>query len=166
MSVTADSDLLFRPVTDLAGRVRRGELSARELVETSVRRIEELDGRLDAFIDVDGDRAIAEAEEIGSGDPRTFAGVPIAIKNNRAINGWRLTHACDLMQGFVADFDHHVVRRFKEAGFVIVGTPNLPEYGILPSTEPRQKSSRNPWDPEPTPGGSSGGSGAAVASGM
>jgi len=166
MSVTADAELLFRPVTDLAGLVRRGELSARELVETSVRRIEELDGRLDAFIDVDGERALAQAEEVGTNDPRPFAGVPIAIKNNRAVTGWRLTHACDLMQGFVADFDHHVVRRFKEAGFIVVGTTNLPEYGILPSTEPRQKSSRNPWDPDRTPGGSSGGSAAAVAAGM
>ena len=166
MSVIADADLLFRPVTDLAGLVRRGDLSARELVETSVRRIEELDDRLDAFIDVDGERAIAEAEEVGSNDPRPFAGVPIAIKNNRAVSGWRLTQACDLMQNFVADFDDAVVRRFKEAGFIVVGTTNLPEYGILPSTEPRQKSSRNPWDPERTPGGSSGGSAAAVASGM
>src|SRR3954453_1015741 len=166
MTVTADAELMFRPVTDLAGLVRRGELSSRELVETSIRRIEELDGRLDAFIDVDGERALADAEAIGTDDPRPFAGVPIAIKNNRAVSGWRLTHACDLMQSFVADFDHAVVRRFKEAGFVIVGTTNLPEYGILPSTEPRQKSTRNPWDPDRTPGGSSGGSGAAVASGM
>src|SRR5256885_9840558 len=53
-------------------------------------------------------------------DPRPFAGVPIAIKNNRAVSGWRWTQACDLMQSFVADFDHQIVRRFKEAGFVIV----------------------------------------------
>src|SRR3954463_15161617 len=166
MTVTADADLMFRPVTDLAGLVRRGELSARELVETSVRRIEELDGRLDAFIDVDGERAIAEAEEIGTGDPRPFAGVPIAIKNNRAVEGWRLTHACDLMWDYVADYDHNVTRRFKDAGFVVVGTTNLPEYGILPVSEPRRQQTRNPWDTERTPGGSSGGSAAAVAAGM
>src|SRR3954464_11564215 len=166
MTTRTDSDLMFRPVSDLAGLVRRGEVSARELVETSIRRIEELDGRLDAFIDVDGERALAEAEAVGTDDPRPFAGVPIAIKNNRAVSGWRLTQACDLMQNFVADFDDAVVRRFKEAGFIVVGTTNLPEYGILPSSEPRQKSTRNPWDPERTPGGSSGGSGAAVASGM
>ncbi|HEY3020371.1 MAG TPA: amidase family protein [Solirubrobacteraceae bacterium] len=166
MTTVAQADLMFRPVSDLAGLVRRGELSARELVETAVRRIEELDGRLGAFIDVDGDRALAAAGEIAPGDPRPFAGVPIAIKNNRAVLGWRLTHASDLLQDYVADFDHNVVRRFKEAGFVIVGTTNLPEYGILPVTEPRQRSSRNPWDPERTPGGSSGGAGAAVAAGM
>src|SRR3954464_9007947 len=163
MTTRIDAELMFRPVSDLAGMVRRGEVSARELVETSLRRIEELDPQLNAFIDVDGERALAEAENVGTGDPRPFAGVPIAIKNNRAVKGWRLTHSCDLMQDFVADFDHHVVRRFKEAGFIVVGTSNLPEYGILPSTEPRQKSTRNPWDPERTPGGSSGGSGAAGA---
>src|SRR4051795_8164789 len=166
MTTTARADLMFRPVSDLAGLVRKGEVSARELVETSLRRIEELDPRLDAFIDVDGERALAEAQDIGTGDPRPFAGVPIAIKNNRAVKGWRLTHACDLMADHVADYDHNVTRRFKDAGFIVVGTTNLPEYGILPVSEPRHQQTRNPWDTERTPGGSSGGSGAAVASGM
>src|SRR3954466_2705746 len=161
-----DADLMFRSVTDLAGLVRTGEVSARELVETSLRRIEQLDGQLSAFIDVDGERALQEAEQVGSGDPRPFAGVPIAIKNNRAVKGWRLTHACDLMRDHVADYDHNVTRRFKDAGFIIVGTTNLPEYGILPVSEPRHQISRNPWDTDHTPGGSSGGSGAAVAAGM
>src|SRR4051812_15402388 len=161
-----DPDLMFRNVSDLAGLVRKGELSARELVETSVRRIEALDGQLSAFIDVDGERAIAEAEEVGTGDSRPFAGVPIAIKNNRAVEGWRLTHACDLMWDYVADYDHNVTRRFRDAGFVVVGTTNLPEYGILPVSEPRRQQTRNPWDTGRTPGGSSGGAAAAVASGM
>src|SRR3954468_2264219 len=161
-----DADLMFRSVTDLAGLVRTGEVSARELVETSLRRIEQLDGQLSAFVDVDGERALAEAEDVGTGDARPFAGVPIAIKNNRAVKGWRLTHACDLMAQHVADYDHNVTRRFKDAGFIVVGTTNLPEYGILPVSEPRHQHTRNPWDTERTPGGSSGGSGAAVASGM
>src|SRR3954463_1050015 len=161
-----DADLMFRNAGDLAGLVRKGELSARELVETSVRRIEALDGQLSAFIDVDGERAVEEAEQIGTGDSRPFAGVPIAIKNNRAVDGWRLTHACDLMWDYVADYDPNVTRRFKDAGFVVVGTTNLPEYGILPVSEPRRQQTRNPWDTERTPGGSSGGSAAAVAAGM
>src|SRR3954463_7984115 len=105
---TAAADLLFRPVTELAGMVRSGEVSARELVETSVRRIEELDPQLNAFIDVDGDRALAEADGVSASDERPFAGVPIAIKNNRAVAGWRLTYACDLMGDFVADYDSAV----------------------------------------------------------
>jgi amidase len=162
----SDADLMFRPVTDLAGLVRRGELSSRELVEASLRRIEDLNDEVGAFIDVDGDRALADADAISSDDPRPFAGVPIGIKNNRAVNGWRLTQACDLMRDYVADYDHNVTRRFKDAGFVVVGTTNLPEYGILPVCEPRHITTRNPWDASRTPGGSSGGSAAAVASGM
>lgn len=162
-----DADLMFRPVGELADLVRSGEVSSRELVELSVSRIEALDPQLDAFIDVDGERALADADAVSPGDERPFAGVPIAIKNNRAVEGWRYTIACDLMGDFRPDFDHAVVRRLKAAGFVVVGTTNLPEYGIQPVSEPRRfPASRNPWDRERTPGGSSGGSGAAVASGM
>jgi amidase len=162
-----DADLMFRPADELAALVRRGEIRSRELVELSIRRIEELDPQLDAFIDVDAERALQAADAVEPGDPRPFAGVPIAIKNNRPAAGWRYTNACDLMGDFRPDFDHNVVRRFKEAGFVIVGTTNLPEYGIQPVSEPRRfPASRNPWDRDRTPGGSSGGSAAAVASGM
>src|SRR3954462_3445185 len=141
-----DADLMFRPAGELAGLVRRGDISARELVEASVRRIEALEPDLGAFIDIDGERAIEHAAGVGTDDPRPFAGVPIAIKNNRAILGWRLNYGCDPNRDFLASDDHNVVRRFKEAGFVIVGTTNLPEYGILPASEPRHLISRNPWD--------------------
>ncbi len=104
---------------------------------------------------------------MGSGDERPFAGVPIAIKNNRALKGWRYTNGCALMKDFIAPYDHNVVRRLKQAGFVIVGTTTLPEYGILPVSEARIFGpTRNPWDLERTPGGSSGGAAAAVAVGM
>jgi amidase len=163
----SESDLMFRSASELAGLVRAGELSARELVETSLSRIEELNPRLNAFVDVDAERALAAAERIGPGDERPFAGVPIAIKNNRPVSGLRLTLGCSLMKDFVADYDHNVTRRLKEAGFVIVGTTTLPEYGILPTSEARLFGpTRNPWDLERTPGGSSGGTAAAVASGM
>lgn len=163
----ADADLLFRPVTELAGLVHSGELRSRELVELALARIEALDPRIGAFVEVDAERALAAADAVAPGDARPFAGVPIAIKNNRAVHGWRCTYACDLMGDFRPEFDAHVVRRLKEAGFVVVGTTNLPEYGIQPVTEPRRfPPSRNPWDTDRTPGGSSGGSAAAVAAGM
>ncbi|HEY3864696.1 MAG TPA: amidase [Solirubrobacteraceae bacterium] len=162
-----DSDLMFRPATELAGMVRSGELSSRELVETSLARIEELNPQLNAFVQVEPERALAAADEIGPGDERPFAGVPIAIKNNRALEGWRYTNGCALMEDFIAPYDHSVVRRLKQAGFVIVGTTTLPEYGILPVSEARIFGpTRNPWDLERTSGGSSGGAAAAVASGM
>jgi amidase len=162
-----DAELLFRGATALAAMVRSGEISARELVELSLARIGELDPKLNAFVDVDGERALAAADEVSPGDPRPFAGVPIAIKNNRAVAGLRLTYGCSLLSSFVADYDHNVTRRLKQAGFIVVGTTTLPEYGILPVTEARLFGpTRNPWDLERTPGGSSGGAAAAVASGM
>ncbi len=155
-----DSDLMFRPATELAGMVRAGELSARELVEISLERIEELNPELNAFVQVDGERALATAAEIGPGDERPFAGVPIAIKNNRPVAGLRATIGCSLLAEHVADHDSNVTRRLKQAGFVIVGTTTLPEYGILPVSEARIFGpTRNPWDLQRTPGGSSGGCG-------
>jgi len=162
-----DHDLMFRPALELAAMVRSGELSARELVQLSLDRIEELNPRLNAFVQLDAERALAAAEEIRSGDERPFAGVPIAIKNNRPVSGLRLTYGCSLMENHVADYDHNVTRRLKQAGFVVVGSTTLPEYGILPTTEARLFGpTRNPWDLGRTPGGSSGGAAAAVTSGM
>jgi amidase len=163
----SDSSLMFRSATELAGMVRAGEVSSRELVEISLGRIEELNPQLNAFVDVDAERALATAEQIGSGDERPFAGVPIAIKNNRPVQGLRLTYGCSLMAENMCDYDHNITRRLKDAGFVIVGTTTLPEYGILPVSEARLFGpTRNPWDLQRTPGGSSGGAAAAVASGM
>jgi amidase len=163
----SDSDLMFRPATELAGLVRSGEVSARELVEASLERIEELNPKLNAFVDVDAERALATADRIGPRDERPFAGVPVAIKNNRPVAGLRLTYGCSLMADNLCEYDHNITRRLKDAGFVIVGTTTLPEYGILPTSEARLFGpTRNPWDLERTPGGSSGGAAAAVAAGI
>ena len=163
----SDGELMFLSATELAGKVRSGEISARELVQSSLERIEELNPVLNAFVEVDGERALATAEKVAPGDERPFAGVPTAIKNNRAAAGMRLTYGCELMWDYRCDYDHNVTRRLKDAGFVIMGTTTLPEYGILPVSEARVFGpTRNPWDLARTPGGSSGGAAAAVASGM
>ncbi len=163
----SDSDLMFRSALELAAMVRSGEISARELVRISLERIEALNPALNAFAQVDAERALATADAVRPGDPRPFAGVPVAIKNNRPAQGLRLTYGCALMAENECDYDHNVTRRLKDAGFVIVGTTTLPEYGILPTTEARIFGpTRNPWDLGRTPGGSSGGAAAAVASGM
>jgi amidase len=162
-----DSDLMFRSASELASMVHAGEVSASELVALSLARIEELNPQLNAFVEIDGERALAAAAQVAPGDERPFAGVPIAIKNNRAVQGLRLTYGCSLMSEYVADFDHNITRRLKDAGFIVVGSTTLPEYGILPTSEARLFGpTHNPWDLERTPGGSSGGSAAAVASGM
>ena len=150
MPDTAAADLLFRPVDELAGLVRDGALGARELVQASLDRIDELNPQVNAFVDVFGDEALAAADAIGPGDERPFAGVPIAIKNNRAVEGKRLTFAADFFGDFAAPYDHNVTRRLKAAGFIVVGTTTLPEYGILPVTETRRfGATRNPWDTGP-----------------
>ncbi|HEY8304677.1 MAG TPA: amidase [Solirubrobacteraceae bacterium] len=162
-----DSDLMFRPATELASMVRSGDVSSRELVEISLARIEELNPKLNAFVEIDGERALASAAAIEAGDERPFAGVPIAIKNNRPVEGLKATIGCSLLANHVASHDCNIARRCKDAGFVIVGTTTLPEYGILPVSEARLFGpTRNPWDLDRTPGGSSGGAAAAVASGM
>jgi amidase len=164
---TSIADLLFRPVDELAGLIRSGAISARELVQASLDRIDALNPELNAFVDVFHEEALAEADGVGSGDERRFAGVPIAIKNNRAVAGKRLTLGADFTGDFLAPYDHNVVRRLEAAGFIVVGTTTLPEWGILPTTEARRFGpTRNPWDTSRTPGGSSGGSAAAVAAGM
>jgi amidase len=161
------NELLTRSAIELASMIRAGELSARELVETSLRRIEELDSTVGAFTHVAADAALSAASEVGPGDPRPFAGVPIAIKDNRAVAGMPITMCSDLFEDVVPRHDSFLVRRLRDAGFVIVGKTKLPEMGILPTTEPRRFGpARNPWDLDRTPGGSSGGSGAAVAAGM
>src|SRR5438067_5235216 len=147
--------------------VRSGEVSAREVVQGALEKIEELDPKLNAFVQVDAEGALQAADQISAGDQRPFAGVPTAVKNNRPVKGMRLTYGCSLMADYVPDYDHNVTRRLRDAGFIVVGTTTLPEYGILPTTEARLFGpTRNPWDLQRTPGGSSGGGAAAVAAGL
>jgi amidase len=161
------TDLLRRSARDLAASVRAGEFSARELVDASLDAIDRLDGRINAFTFVDPDGARAAADAIGPDDSRPFAGVPIAIKDNRAVAGMPLTMGSDLWLDVVSRVDAFCVARLRAAGFVIVGKTNMPENGILPTTEPRRfGATANPWALDRTPGGSSGGSAAAVAAGM
>src|ERR671932_1361368 len=161
------SDLLFRPALELAALVRGGEIAAREVVEASLGRIDALNPELNAFVDVFHDEALAAAGAVHPGDERRFAGVPIAVKNNRAIEGRRLTFCSPFTGDFAAPYDHIVVKRLRAAGFVIVGSTTLPEWGILPWTYTKRfGATRNPWDPARTSGGSSGGSATAVAAGM
>jgi amidase len=162
-----DNELLFQPATELARLVHGGELGARELTETALDRIEALNSDLNAFVHIDAEGALATADAVAAGDERPFAGVPIAVKDTAPVAGMPYTLGSDAFGDFVPAHDAFVVRRLREAGFVIVGKTNLPEFGILPVTEPRRFGpTRNPWDTERTPGGSSGGAAAAVAAGM
>ena len=159
--------LAFLPAPEVAARIRAGAVSAREVVEAAVRRIEALDPQLGAFVELDAERALAEADGIGRDDQRAFAGVPIAVKANTAVAGMCMNFASRFMAGHRPTHSAYLVRRLRGAGFVVVGTTNMSEFGILPTTEARHTGpARNPWDPDRTPGGSSGGSAAAVAAGL
>ena len=159
--------LTYRPAAELAALVRQRELSARELVTASLERIQALDPLLNAFAEVDADRALAEADAVVAEDERPFAGVPIAVKANVPVQGLCMNFGSRFLAGHRAGHNAYLVRRLREAGFVVVGTTNLPEFGILPTTESVHTGpTRNPWDPSRTPGGSSGGAAAAVAAGL
>jgi amidase len=161
------SELLFKPASELATLIHTGQTSSAELVGAALERIEALQPTLNAFCHIDADGAMATAEGITGDDPRPFAGVPIAIKDTAPVAGMPYTLGSDLFGDFVPGHDAFLVRRLRDAGFVIVGKTSMPEFGILPVSEPRRFGPvRNPWDTDRTPGGSSGGAAAAVASGM
>jgi amidase len=159
--------LMLKPVSELAALVRGGEITAREVVSVALDRIETLDDRVNAFVEVDAEGALEAADKIEPGDERPFAGVPIAIKANTPVAGMCMNFGSKFLEGHRPSHSAYLVRRLREAGFVVIGVTNMPEFGLLPTTEPRHTgTTRNPWDLERTPGGSSGGSAAAVAAGM
>ncbi len=158
--------LLRRPAFELAELVRSGQISSRELVEMVLAQIEAKKA-LNAFTYVDAEGARAAADAIKPGDPRPFAGVPIAIKELNAVAGQQFTNSSDIFGDFRTPYDSYVVKHIRDAGFVLVGRTNAPEFGIVPVTEPRRfGATRNPWNLDHTPGGSSGGAASAVAGGI
>lgn len=150
----------------LAELVRRGEVHPRELLAAAIARIEARNPALNAVIHTMFGRALAQVE--GSLPEGPFKGVPLLLKDLLAVfAGEPLTSACRFLEHFVPDHDSELVRRLRQAGFIFVGKTSLPELGLLGVTEPELFGpTRNPWNPEHTPGGSSGGSAAAVAAGM
>jgi amidase len=164
MSATAD-ELAFAGPSALAQLVRRREVQPRELVELSLRRIETLDPRLNAFRVVMADEALAAADAVDDLE-RPLAGVPVAVKDDLAVAGQSVTKGSRSF-GPPAAADAEPVRRLRAAGAIPLGITNVPELTIWPWTVSEANGvTRNPWDEVRTPGGSSGGSAAAVASGM
>jgi amidase len=161
-------ELAFLPAVEQARLVRDGEVSSVELVRCYLDRIERIDPELDAYVTVRGEEALAEAAAIdGSSGDAPFRGVPIAVKDLTATKGIRTTYSSRAFEAYVPDFDTAVVRRLREAGFVILGKTNTPEFGTTAFTESDLNgATRNPWRPDLTPGGSSGGAAAALAAGL
>jgi amidase len=161
-------ELAFLSAIEQAHLIRTTQVSSAELVELYLERIDRLDPELNAFVTVRAEEALAEARAgDAEGRDAPFRGVPIGVKDLTATAGIRTTYSCSAFADNVPDFDTAVVRRLRDAGFVIVGKTNTPEFGTTAFTESDLNgATKNPWNPERTPGGSSGGAAAAVAAGL
>lgn len=152
--------------------IRAKELTAVEALEAALKRIEKANPALNAFIYVDPEAAMAAAQQVDAGcnrneTPGLLAGVPIGVKDLEGVAGMPHTDGSRAYRNRLADVDSVQVARLKGAGAVVVGKTNTPEFGYLPLTNNLLfGATGNPWNPELTSGGSSGGSASAVAAGM
>ncbi|MBS1120932.1 MAG: glutamyl-tRNA(Gln) amidotransferase, subunit [Deltaproteobacteria bacterium] len=162
----------FWTVAETARQIATGQITASRLVDATLARIATVDRELGAFLDVDEAGARATAHELDrkrtAGEPLgPLAGVPIALKDNLVTKGIPTTAGSQILVGWIPPYDATVVEKLRAAGAVIVGKTNLDEFGMGSSTERSSfKQTRNPWDASRVPGGSSGGSAAAVAAGL
>ncbi|MCB1044026.1 MAG: Asp-tRNA(Asn)/Glu-tRNA(Gln) amidotransferase subunit GatA [Acidobacteria bacterium] len=157
--------------SQVLAQLAQGEVTSDSLVKTCLQRIAD-QPELGAFLEIDEEGALAQAAEIdrrrsGGETLSPIAGVPVALKDNIHVRGRRTTCASRILADFVAPFDAHVVTKLKEAGAILIGKTNMDEFAMGSSTEySALQVTRNPHHPERVPGGSSGGSAAAVAAGL
>jgi amidase len=154
--------------TEIARAVRRGEVTATRVVADHLDHLRAND-QVNAFRLLRDGEAPAEAEQVDQQEDlagATLAGVPVAVKENTPVAGLPTWRGSAAACGPVADADHEVVRRLRGAGAVVVGTTRMPELGLWGTTDDATAVTRNPWRPDRTPGGSSGGAAAAVAAGL
>ncbi|MGY1591355.1 amidase [Geodermatophilus sp. SYSU D00708] len=166
--VPGRSGVVGLPATELATRVRAGELTAVEVVRAHLAHLDEVEPRVGAFRVVRREAALAEAAAVDAAPGRAalpLAGVPIAVKDNVAVAGDACTDGSPACPQRTAAADHPVVARLRAAGAVVVGITRAPELCLYASTDGPGAVTRNPWDTARSPAGSSGGSAAAVASG-
>lgn len=168
------TDLLRASALDLAGLVRSGEISSEELTRFFLERIEKYDERLSSFVTVLRRRSVLAARRADQrtrrhapADLPVFHGVPVGIKDLVPMLGTPTKLGSRAYKWFVSPFDAPAAKRIKRAGFIVLGKLSTSEFGVLPVTEPDiHPPTRNPWNDDHTPGGSSGGSGSAVAAGL
>jgi aspartyl-tRNA(Asn)/glutamyl-tRNA(Gln) amidotransferase subunit A len=164
--------LVHATALELLELLENRALSAYELTQLYLQRIEQLDPVLGAFLLVDSDGALRKAQEIdrrrASGEPLgPLAGIPVAVKDVLCTAGQRTTCASRILHNFIPPYDATVVAKLKQADAILIGKTNMDEFAMGSSTENSAfQITRNPWDLERTPGGSSGGSAAAVAASL
>jgi aspartyl-tRNA(Asn)/glutamyl-tRNA(Gln) amidotransferase subunit A len=148
-------------IPELRQKLFTGAIKSREVVDQLAARVEAVDPKLKAYLHVDADKARAEADKADVSKP--LGGVPIAIKDVINVKGDPCTCASKILQGYIAPFDATVITKLREAGAVTFGRTNMDEFAMGSSTENSSWGvTRNPWDLDRIPGGSSGGSAAAV----
>ena len=165
----AEDLTLTPPATDLAEAVRAGKFHPREVVEASLARIDRLNPTLGAFEVIRSEKALAEADDLVKHPDLAslpLAGIPIPIKDNIPVAGEPLRDGSRATPSGPQKRDHEVVRRLREAGAIVVGITRMSELGVWGMTDNVFGTTRNPWKLDRTPGGSSGGAAAAVASAM
>jgi aspartyl-tRNA(Asn)/glutamyl-tRNA(Gln) amidotransferase subunit A len=160
-------DPLRATAEELAARLSARELSCVEVATSYLERIEALDPELHVYLHVDAERTLADAARLDAAGPTGLQGVPIAYKDLLCTRGVPTTAGSRILEGYRPPYSATVVRRGEEAGLVSLGKLNMDEFAMGSSTENSGYGpTRNPWDPSRVPGGSSGGSAAAVAAGL
>src|SRR6516165_2959728 len=166
------SDLVFTSATEQAELIRRRKLSPVELIQIYLERIEKLNPSLLAYVTVEPEHALRAAREAERTLAREeanlppFLGVPVSVKDLDHVAGMRTTFSSKVFADYIATEDAAYVRRIKEAGFIILGKTNTPEFGTSLTVSELNGVCRNPWNTELSAAGSSGGAGAAVAAGL
>ncbi len=163
--------MLNASLKELAAALAQKKISSVELTKLFLNRIEKLNPALNAFITVDAQKSLAQAhtadERIAKGGAQPLAGIPVAHKDIFVTKGWLTTCGSKILSNFTGPYDANVIERFNEAGAVILGKTNMDEFAMGSSTETSFYGPvRNPWGQAYVPGGSSGGSAAAVAARM
>jgi aspartyl-tRNA(Asn)/glutamyl-tRNA(Gln) amidotransferase subunit A len=164
------SELYEKTAWELAQVLREKQASSVQITESVLGRIKAVEDKLRSYVTVNPDLALDMAKEadrrLAAGSAGPLTGVPIAVKDNMCVKGHRTTCASGILANFVPPYDATVVRRLRDAGMVILGSANMDEFAMGSSTETSHwGTTRNPWNLELIPGGSSGGSAAAVAAG-
>lgn len=161
-------ELYSLTIHELHERIRKREVTSQEATESVLNRIESIEGKVHAYITVTRELAIDQAKQadqkIKRGEGSTLTGIPLAIKDILCVKGVKTTCGSRILENFIAPYDATVIKKLKEKGAVFVGRTNMDEFAMGSSTETSYfGATRNPWDLDRVPGGSSGGSAAAVS---